>query len=111
MTLDEDEEAFTVSLSGAVERHAGFGKQPHREDRRYGRPADGDAERSIGWVRGDSLTFTATLDAISGRAVTVSYGATPDTATSEDYTVGGSGTLTIPVGILTASFMVTLCRR
>jgi len=106
--LDEEEETFLVELGGPVSAMPGGSLELEVTI------LDDDAEPTVtlsglsSGSEGETLTFTATLDAISGRAVTVSYGATPDTATSEDYTVGGTGTLGISAGILTASFEVVL---
>ena len=109
--LDEDEETFTVSLSGASNATLGLSSSltvTIADD-----PADVPPMVTLGGSpsgsEGTTLTFTATLEAESGRDVMVRYGVTADTATAnDDYMVVGDGMLAIAAGQTEASFDVDL---
>jgi hypothetical protein len=94
--LDEDDEIFTLQLSnesGAALDDA-EGVATIRDD-------DPDPVVSVGdaiAIEDSTLSFPVTLDAASGRTVTVDYATTDGTATDPDDYVGSSGTVTFVAG-------------
>ena len=110
--LDEADETVAVTLSNAVNAAIGAATGT-------GAITDDDAPPSLSIdsprvAEGDSgsttLTFTVTLSAASGRAVTVDYAdAGTGTATSgTDYAALAGGTLTFPAGTTSQTFDVSV---
>ena len=113
--VDEDEETFTVALSGARQAILAGGGQTLSAT---GTIADDDAapELSIAAARAAenvaaaALEFTVALSAASERAVTVAYATADGTATAAepaDY-VAAAGTLTFAPGALERTVTVAL---
>jgi Domain of unknown function (DUF4082)/Bacterial Ig-like domain/Calx-beta domain/Bacterial Ig domain/Purple acid Phosphatase, N-terminal domain len=111
-TLDEASETFFVVLSAPVNATLGTPSQG------TGTITDDDATPSLGVndvvvTEGNSgaviATFTVTLSAVSGRAVSVNYATSNGTATagSGDY-VAASGTLSFPPGTTSQQVSVTV---
>ena len=107
--LDEDDETFTVTLSGAS-ASAQLASDPTAK----GTIVDDDDPPTLSVgdataTEGDPAEFTVTLSAVSGRDVTVDWATsveTGDTATSDTDFTAASGTLTIPAGNETGTVMV-----
>ena len=108
-SLDEDDETFTVTLSG-VSASAQLAADPTAK----GTIVDDDDPPTVSVgnataTEGDPAEFTVTLSAVSGRDVTVDWATsveTGDTATSDTDFTAASGTLTIPAGNETGTVMV-----
>ena len=110
--LDEADETVAVTLSNAVNAAIGAATGT-------GAITDDDAPPSLsidsprvaeGNSGSTTLTFTVTLSAASGRAVTVDYAdAGTGTATSgTDYAALAGGTLTFPAGTISQTFDVSV---
>ena len=110
--LDEADETVVVTLSNAVNAAIGAATGT-------GAITDDDAPPSLsidsprvaeGNSGSTTLTFTVTLSAASGRAVTVDYAdAGTGTATSgTDYAALAGGTLTFPAGTISQTFDVSV---
>ena len=108
-SLDEDDETFTVTLSG-VSASAQLAADPTAK----GTIVDDDDPPTVSVgdataTEGDPAEFTVTLSAVSGRDVTVDWATsveTGDTATSDTDFTAASGTLTIPAGNEMGTVMV-----
>lgn len=109
-TLDEPAETFTVTLSSPVNATLGTASAT-------GTITDDDAPPAISvadatTVEGNggttTVTFTASLSAVSGQAVTAAWATAPGSAaTPADYATA-SGTVTIPAGQSSATFTVSV---
>ncbi len=104
--LDEDDETFKVTLSGAANATVVDGEATGTitdDDAPPGLSvADQTGSESVG-----NLSFTVTLSAVSGRDVTVTYVTSDGTATAgTDYTASANATLTIPAGSRTRTIAV-----
>jgi hypothetical protein len=109
-TLDEPNETFTVTLSGAVNATIANGTGT-------GTIVDNDPTPSLtinnvsvteGNTGSVPATFTVTLSAASGQTVTVNYQTANGTATAgSDYTAT-SGTLTFAPGVVSQSIVVAV---
>ena len=110
--LDENEEAVVLKLSNAGNATLGTATAT-------GTITDDDASPALSIAappavtEGDSgsadMTFTVTLDAASGRAVTVDYGVdASSTATANTDFTGGAGTLSFAPGATSKTITVTV---
>ena len=103
-TTDEDNETFTVTLSGPS--NATLSDATGR-----GTITDDDAAPTLSVAdasaaEGVAVSFTATLSAASEKTVTATWTATRNTAESTDLTGALTGTLTFAAGDLTKTFTV-----
>ena len=103
--LDENDETFTVTLSSPTNATLGTSTAS-------GTINDDDPEPTLSVVdvtevEGTNLVFTATIDAVSGRDVSVDYSITGGTAASgTDYTPLVDGTATIVEGSTSTEFTI-----
>ncbi len=104
--LDEDDETFTVTLSGAV--NAGV-----PDSTATGTVSDNDVLPGLSVVsvsapENSDISFTVTLSPVSGRQVTVRYATAAGTAAAgADFTTV-SGTLTFAPGVTSQTFAVAV---
>ena len=110
-SVDEEDETFTVTLSG-VSSHASLGRTTARGTIVDDDPLPELSVEDVSAAEGNSLTFTVTLDPVSGRTVKVDYSAAYDDALGDttaddgsDFTAA-SGTLTFNAGTATQTFTV-----
>ena len=95
-TLDEDDETFTVTLSGAVNAEIGEAAASGTIEDDAAEPSLTIADASA--TEGDDLSFEVTLTPASGRAVTVEWETSDGTAVVDSDYTSASGTLTIAAG-------------
>ncbi len=103
-TTDEDNETFTVTLSGPS--NATLSDATGR-----GTITDDDPAPTLGVAdasasEGSEVSFTGTLSAASGKTVTATWTATRNSAESTDVTGALTGTLSFAPGDLTKTFTV-----
>ncbi len=105
--LDEDDETFKVTLSGAANATLVDGEATGTIEDDDTPPELSVADQTGAEGVGD-MTFTVTLSAVSGRDVTVGYATSDGTATAgSDYVASLSGaTLTIPAGTTAGTITV-----
>ncbi len=112
-TLDEGDETFTVTLSApssgvAISDFTATGTITDNDD-----PPALSIAAPVAVTEGDrgdtAMTFTVTLDAASGRKVTVAHAvAAASTATADTDFTGGAGTLTFAAGDTSKTITVTV---
>ena len=95
--LEEEDETFTVTLTGATNAVLGASKSAK------GTILDNDSPPTVSVsnasaTEGSSVSFTVSLSAESGRQVTVDYATASGTATSGTDFTAASGTLTFTAG-------------
>ena len=95
-TLDEDDETFTVTLSGEVNAEIGEAAASGTIEDDAAEPSLTIADASA--TEGDDLSFEVTLTPASGRAVTVEWETSDGTAVVDSDYTSASGTLTIAAG-------------
>ena len=108
--LDEHEEAFTVTLSAAVNATLAAGRTATgtiRDDEEAPELTIADAAVSEG-AAGGLLRFAVTLDRASGRTVTVQYATADATAAAGADFTAVSGTLTFRAGTRTQTIAVPI---
>ncbi|MGH2705739.1 MAG: Calx-beta domain-containing protein, partial [Actinomycetota bacterium] len=110
--LDEADETFTVSLSGASNATIldGQGTGTITDDDATPSLSINDVTRAEGSPPTSTVdfTFTVTLSAASGQAITVAYATADGTATSPDDYGSQSGTLTFNPGQTSKTVVVTV---
>ncbi|MDP9387837.1 MAG: hypothetical protein M3Q48_07890 [Actinomycetota bacterium] len=102
-TLDEADETFTVTLSGATNAGIGDGEAT-------GTIVDDDVTPSlsindVSVQEAASATFTVSLSAPSGRVVSVDYATVAGSAGAADF-VSAAGSVSIPAGQTTATITI-----